>query len=93
MKRLSIFVPLFLCVSITSIAQTLVRGVVVDSVNVGAPFATIVITDSSLNTLENATTDSLGFFEINLPAKVDDKILYVSCVGYKTLQIKSPTSA
>lgn len=84
-----IILACFIVICFSSYSQTTIKGKTLDAGGKGISDALIVLTNKEHHTIFSATSDSLGVFEILLPENLKDKILYVTCFGYKSKQIEN----
>lgn len=86
MKKKSIFLLIYLLVSILSNAQTKVGGIVKDNAGEPVPFANVVFKNST----EGTTSDEVGEFYLQSQQNYDT--LQISFLGYKTLDLPLKSS-
>ena len=65
----------------TAHSQTTVRGTVVDSQQIGVPYAAVKVLNMDSTFVKGVATDSVGHFDMEI-ANDGNYILLISCIGY-----------
>ncbi len=79
MKHRLILLIIFLVLRSNLIGQTVLTGIVADSLNNPLPFASVYLSKTTMGTL----TDNTGAYTINIPQNSTYELI-VSCIGYKS---------
>ncbi len=86
MKKVYIFIGLFLCATMGMSQKFSIKGQVIDSINSVLPSSTVMLLSQKDSTLVNfSVSDRNGFFEIK-NTNAGEYILKVTFVGYATYQ-------